>query len=120
MLASAGVAVASSPSGSWPLLQEQGLATSRRGKLHLDTTRLPAGPLVFDVTTLCERVVEALAAGTRLVELDPSTASDWGYRGPAIPPQGTKPGERQPGATAPRDVGGGVDEPSPPRDGAAS
>jgi hypothetical protein len=43
-----GVTVASSESGSWPMLQEAGVARRRRGKLHLDTTQMPGGVLAFN------------------------------------------------------------------------
>jgi hypothetical protein len=37
---SSGVTVSSS-GGSWPMMQEAGMARKRRGKLHLDTTQMP-------------------------------------------------------------------------------
>ncbi|MBG0567322.1 hypothetical protein [Actinoplanes aureus] len=60
-------------------------ARSRRGKLHLDTTRMPGGVLRFNVSALSERAARALAEGTRFVELTEDTARDWGYVGMAYP-----------------------------------
>ena len=83
--APAGVAVPSSPGGSWPMLQEAGLAQTRRGTLHLDTTRLPGGPLRFNVSVLASRAAQALSEGVRLVELRMEDAEEWGYAGEVLP-----------------------------------
>jgi hypothetical protein len=77
----AGVTVSSS-GGSWPMLQEAGMAHKRRGKLHLDTTQMPGGVLAFNVSTLAERAAQALDSGIRFMELTMDNAKEWGYSGP--------------------------------------
>ena len=79
-----GVTISSS-GGSWPMLQEAGMARKRRGKLHLDTTQMPAQVLNFNVSLLAEKAAEALDSGVRFVELTLSNAREWGYSGPFAP-----------------------------------
>jgi hypothetical protein len=77
----AGVTIASTQGGSWPMLQEKRVARSRHGKLHLDTTQMPGGVLSFNVSTLAEKAADALRDGVRLVELTMTNAPEWGYTG---------------------------------------
>jgi hypothetical protein len=83
--APSGVTVASSAGGSWPMLQEAGIARKRRGKLHLDTTQMPGGVLTFNVCTLAEKAAEALDSGIRFMELTLDNAKEWGYSEPLRP-----------------------------------
>ena len=77
-----GVTVASSESGSWPMLQEAGVARRRRGKLHLDTTQMPGGVLSFNISILADKAARALDSGVRFMELTMENAEEWGYSGP--------------------------------------
>src|SRR5213082_28898 len=63
-----GVTVASSEGGSWPMLQEAGVARKRRGKLHLDTTQMPGGALAFNISILADKAARALDSGVRFIE----------------------------------------------------
>ena len=80
-----GVTVASSEGGSWPMLQEAGVARRRRGKLHLDTTQMPGGVLSFNISILAEKAARALDSGVRFIELTLENAEEWGYSGPVRP-----------------------------------
>ena len=100
-----GVTVASSAGGSWPMLQEAGMAQKRRGKLHVDTTQMPGGILIFNVSILAEKAAETLDSGKRFIELTLTNATEWGYSAalqPAAAAASSAPAGSAPDATSRR------------------
>jgi len=103
------------------MLNESGMA-ERKFKLHVDTTRMPGGPVRFVMDRFARRVLQAVDEGYREVELTPEDAFDWGVMGrpdaevqsPVVYPDVDYPDDEEPGSAA-----GSYDEPAggPPGEG---